>query len=467
MVLKQNGPPGTGTEADLEAAVNAGYVDPNKIPDIYFGQTENFGRPSDAISAIAPGSDSFNVFDQVLARIKQHAPEQYAAILEASPSITNLKTDQIDTTTKLLEDRDRRQAKVDEDILTAMNQRDQRFYRKRDELDGPLDEPTEEQQAFIDGDPAADERKAVVSQTEKYRDAATELIEFMTNGEPPPDFDGLLLSSMNDRIMKTYEDIEKVEVFGDSNQRIYSNNAGLLVWDQDQNKFVGNSSIYDQFGFTEGQLGLERRESTDRLIQSSELERRFIGLDVDRLTELQEQLFVGGFYATNVDLDRIQFGYHDTPTLDAYRALLSRATLYNTSNKDMTIDDILEEGRQNSDRSLDPNDESNRDATLTALADPGSVRITANSVAQRLLGRKATQEEQRLILSMINDRQRETSKIQGSRLGGEYTQTSPEGIADSFFQDPDRENATNREVDNNSMIGTMANFNEIINRRVV
>ena len=87
-------------------------------------------------------------------------------------------------------------------------------------------------------------------------------------------------------------------------------------------------------------------------------------------------------------------------------------------------------------------------------------------MAQRLLGRKATQEEQRLILALINERQGTNSKIKSSDLGGEFIQTSQEGIADSFFQDPLRDNPTNREVDTNSMVETMSNFDSIINRTV-
>ena len=478
-------------EPDVQAALDNVGVDPDKRPDIFFGEQENFARPSDSISAFAPGSDSLDVFDQVLSRIQRHSPEQYAALLEAAPSFASLRTDLTeDAQSQRLDDqsraerqqelqgtRGRRQQEVDQSIRdqeNVANDPNALIDPSRRDADSQINADgsftyTPEQQAFIDG-ASSTEREDIVSREEKYQEAATEVMKFLSGGESlPAGFEGLSLASMNDRIMKTYERNagNGTDVFGDSSQQIFTTNTGLLVWDQEQNKFVGNTSIHDQYGFSQGQLGLERRESTDRLIQGDELMRRFIGLDIDRLTELQEQLFIGGFYGPNVDLDNVKFGYLDTGSLEAYQNLLNRAVLYNNSNKDMTIDDIIEEGRQNSDRSLDPNDPSNQGATVTALADPGAVRMTANSTAQRLLGRKATQEEQRLILALIRDRQRENSQVRSSNVGGELIQASPEGIADEFFTDSGRPGSTAGEADTHSMVQTMSDFANIINRTVI
>tara|TARA_R110000787_G_scaffold4185_9_gene16192 strand:+ start:6473 stop:8038 length:1566 start_codon:yes stop_codon:yes gene_type:complete len=194
---------------------------------------------------------------------------------------------------------------------------------------------------------------------------------------------------------------------------------------------------------------------------------RFKTLDVYALKQLQEDMFVGGFYGPNVPLDQINFGIRDFTTIAAYEKLVERTVFYSEGDSSkLTIDQILEEARAfHAERGvdLDPSNDP-QPPVVVDYTNPGDVARLANSRAQDLLGRAASPDEQRLILSMMKNDEYQQATAQAKALRTQESvsvQTaSAGGIADQQFRGT-------QEAADYSLNKTMSNFRNLLDGKGV
>ena len=283
------------------------------------------------------------------------------------------------------------------------------------------------------------------------------------------------LSVINDYIMKALEDQTATNLFGDMTQQIYSPWLAPRTFDRDSNSWIGDTSLVDQFG-PEGIKYFRQGASTDLLSSKYDFQSRFLSMDSEALEARQEALFLAGFYEDSVKLEDISWGVLNDIDIRANEALLDRAEQFNIGNKDMDITEILEYYRLaglpngGGQRSLDPNNLTNQTPVLTTLSSAGEVRLNADAMARSMLGRDSTQEEQRLILALVHEKQRTESRGRATGLnspfGGEVESSTIQGVSSEFFDDPSRSDPTDREADSYSMSTTMSQFAGIINGTV-
>lgn len=129
--------------------------------------------------------------------------------------------------------------------------------------------------------------------------------------------------------------------------------------------------------------------------------------DPDGFNDLQQKLFLAGFYDRSVKMEDIPFGSLDDTSLDAWYRLLQYTARYNEAGQDVTWDEILDERasqllgplreKQAQDRA--------RGARTISLADPAGLALALDQVAQNVLGRKATADEQRMYVAAFHSMQ--------------------------------------------------------------
>lgn len=116
-------------------------------------------------------------------------------------------------------------------------------------------------------------------------------------------------------------------------------------------------------------------------------------LPSDKLKELQTKLFQAGYYGSSTKFGDLTLGSADQATLKAYYDALSDVGRRNAAGQMVTVDDLLETAaaayKDKPKPQYQPVDA--RDAALVA-----------DQVAQQVLGRKASAEDQRLILAALN-----------------------------------------------------------------
>lgn len=189
----------------------------------------------------------------------------------------------------------------------------------------------------------------------------------------------------------------------------------------------------------------------------------------DDFRVFQEQLFRGGFYKANVDAREIQWGTVDDNTLDAFYAAMERTARYNDSGSDLTVDDVINERVANMSapmeeyflKSLNARNTSigsgggggGGSGRMIALADPLAIMDALDTVAVGTVGRAATQDEQRMFVTMFHTMQ---SAAQ-STTSGSYVTPDVGSQANAFMRQQAPLEAAGHDVAN-----TMNMFMKII-----
>jgi hypothetical protein len=143
-------------------------------------------------------------------------------------------------------------------------------------------------------------------------------------------------------------------------------------------------------------------------------------IDNQRLSQLQQQMFIGGFYDKGVDYGDIQFGARDDLTRNAYIRLLTRTARQNAAGTEITWQQVLDSAAQSAGANL-PGSAAGAGQPLNIdLADPAALNSTIDQVSQAVLGRKATQDEKRLFVGSTHMQQRSNAlTAAGPQIAGQ------------------------------------------------
>lgn len=168
-----------------------------------------------------------------------------------------------------------------------------------------------------------------------------------------------------------------------------------------------------------------------------ELLKRFYQLDPNHIRRIQAMLYAGGFFG-NVDVTDIRWGEHDEASFSAWAGLIERTAKLNAAGKDITFSDVMAEAATAAGIDLevlgDLMEEGDEDALeqyldqaagegdliQITLSDPNGLRATMDQAASAVLGRRATPEEQQLLISTIHGIQR-SGQLAMQGKGGTYS----------------------------------------------
>lgn len=170
---------------------------------------------------------------------------------------------------------------------------------------------------------------------------------------------------------------------------LFSTNPGAQV-------FTGDGGTKTRYT-----LSGDYEEKVDGTKTVAELVKSFYAIEGDDLRDLQNDLFVGGFYG-DATPDDIAWGQQDNATYSAYVGAVVRASRYYAAGRKLTVDEVLDLTAQSAGK-----ESGGRKAPAVAqLSDPVGLSSSLDSAAQKVLGRKATNEEKRLFMAAIHEDQR-------------------------------------------------------------
>lgn len=156
--------------------------------------------------------------------------------------------------------------------------------------------------------------------------------------------------------------------------------------------------------------------------------------DPNGFGSMQQELFLGGFYTPSASLEDIAFGNLDDLTLDAYYNLMQWTARYNEAGEDVTTADVLKERVQRMGERMAEIAAKSRagggGGNIVNLADPAGLAQGLNAVAQDVLGRKATPDEQRMYVAAFHAMQ---SGAQ-SATGGTVVTPDAQGQAEQMLR---------------------------------
>lgn len=148
-------------------------------------------------------------------------------------------------------------------------------------------------------------------------------------------------------------------------------------------------------------------------------------LPPDQLKDLQTKLFKGGYYGASVKLGDIPMGNPDYNTLQAYYAALADTGRRNAAGQSVSIEDVLDSGAAS--------DVGDKNKPQYQPVDPRDVASIADQVAQQVLGRKSTPEDQRLILAALNAAGQASFTAQQNNTAATNAPT-PQSVAEDVLQ---------------------------------
>lgn len=160
--------------------------------------------------------------------------------------------------------------------------------------------------------------------------------------------------------------------------------------------------------------GQGQRSTTDLLS-------RWYSMSAEERSKIQTQMFVAGLYG-GADANSVPYGMaSDAQGFSAWSKLVQQAVASTTAGVPKSPEDFLTE-QYNAGLS------NPAAAPKLEVTDPASIAQSANDVAQRVLGRKATPAEQRVLIAMIH--QQQTS----AQLAKSGTVSSPDITAEAEQQ---------------------------------
>ena len=152
----------------------------------------------------------------------------------------------------------------------------------------------------------------------------------------------------------------------------------------------------------------------------------FYNMTPQQRQESRRQLFVGGFYNSSVDAEDIAWGTPDESSYGAWTKAVARAALMYQAGQKVTVEDVLGQAAATG---VGMNKDKSGSGSRVVVSDPASLALLANDVATKVLGRKASQDEQRAIIAAVQSHQASFS------TGGVATQPDPTSTAESMLRD--------------------------------
>ncbi len=153
----------------------------------------------------------------------------------------------------------------------------------------------------------------------------------------------------------------------------------------------------------------------------------FYNMTPQQRAEIQRQLFVGGMYGKSVNAEDISWGTPDETSYQAWTTAVARTALLNQAGQDVTVEDVLGQAAATGvglERSKNASS-----GPRVVVSDPASLALLANDVAQKVLGRKANQDEQRAIIAAVQSQQASFS------TGGSAMSPDPTSTAEAMLRD--------------------------------
>lgn len=129
--------------------------------------------------------------------------------------------------------------------------------------------------------------------------------------------------------------------------------------------------------------------------------KRLLTMSPAELKMAQTALFTGSYYGQSVSAKEIQWGVADAATQDAWNNLLRDTLSYNAAGVLKTPDDVLKE-RSGIGVANGMLDKLNAQQTPPTI-DPRDAAAIADQAALQLYGRKASPDEQRMIIYAVNN----------------------------------------------------------------
>lgn len=162
-----------------------------------------------------------------------------------------------------------------------------------------------------------------------------------------------------------------------------------------------------------------RVTQTDDVIGAAEAElARWYQMTPDERAAVQERLFVGGFYDRGLDAADIRWGDPDDDGFDAWGRAVARASRMFAAGQRATVADVLNAaygpGLARLQEAAASGGEGRRGAARTvSVSSVASLVQLAEETGRAVLGRKATSDEQRLVMEAVR-RAQTTFQMAGS-----------------------------------------------------
>lgn len=149
-------------------------------------------------------------------------------------------------------------------------------------------------------------------------------------------------------------------------------------------------------------------------------------LPADELKDLQTKLFKGGYYSNATKITDIPLGSPDQSTLEAYYGLLADVGHRNAAGQPVTWEDVLD--------SQSSADVGEKNKAKYQAIDPRDAAAVADQVAQQVFGRKATVDDQRYALSILNAAGQQAFTSQQNMTAGTQAPDPQAALTDAFQQ---------------------------------
>lgn len=175
--------------------------------------------------------------------------------------------------------------------------------------------------------------------------------------------------------------------------------------------------------------------------RASDLLRDFYRTPAEELANLQRRLYLGGFYAGDVDEDDIAFGDHDEDTLNALKRAIDRAGAFYESGEQKSLDDVIDGAA----RAREGKPGKSGKADLIALDNPEDLRRAIEAVASKAVGHKLSEDQREQFIGFFHALQRraQQSAVAAQDAGGGVVTQAPsvETAAVAFAEQQDPEGA--------------------------
>lgn len=186
----------------------------------------------------------------------------------------------------------------------------------------------------------------------------------------------------------------------------------------------GNMTIYKRGTVTFDEIGGPTIEGAQTTVDD-ELKAMY-QLPPDQLKDLQTKLFKGGYYSNATKISDIPLGSPDESTLHAYYSLLAEVGHRNAAGQATNWQDALD--------SAAAADVGEKNKAQYQAIDPRDAAAVADQVAQQVFGRKATVDDQRYALSILNAAGQQAFTSQQNMTAGTQAPDPQAALTDAFQQ---------------------------------
>lgn len=178
--------------------------------------------------------------------------------------------------------------------------------------------------------------------------------------------------------------------------------------------------------------------------------RRLYGMNPQELAMMQGALFQAGFYGNTAKSSDIKWGVADGDTATAWTRLLMDTQRLNAAGQLVSVDQVL--------ASRSAAGATSNAAKQAPTISPQEVAASANAMALQVLGRRATPEEERLVMAAVNKQM--ADQFHASDAAGYQTGQQPASVS-QVAQDVLQANAPQEAVGNN-FLNTFGAFQQML-----